>query len=78
MRIGNEKDKSEMDRAAMAAILESYATAWTALLLNLELQKGQKLLVPAATSALLSISLCLRLVLRYGRRHVENLRGRSY
>lgn len=41
-----------MSWANMAAIPESYATAWTVLFRNLELQPGQKLLVRGGTSAL--------------------------
>jgi len=36
----------------LAAIPETYATVWTCLFRNLELQKGQKLLIRGATSAL--------------------------
>ena len=36
----------------LAAIPESYATAWTCIFRNLELQKGQTLLIRGATSAL--------------------------
>jgi NADPH:quinone reductase len=44
--------KTRLSWAELAAIPESYATAWTCLFVNLELKKGQTLLVRGATSAL--------------------------
>jgi NADPH:quinone reductase len=44
--------KSELPWDEIAAIPEVYATAWTALFSNLELQSGQTILVRGATSAL--------------------------
>lgn len=44
--------ETELPWAALAAIPESYATAWSCLFGNLELQAGQTLLVRGATSAL--------------------------
>lgn len=46
------KIDSELGWAEMAAIPESYATAWTVLFRNLELKQGQKILIRGATSAL--------------------------
>src|SRR5262252_237308 len=43
---------TELDWAELAAIPESYATAWSCLIHSLRLQKGQVLLVRGATSAL--------------------------
>jgi NADPH:quinone reductase-like Zn-dependent oxidoreductase len=43
---------TELDWAELAAIPESYATAWSCLIHNLRLEKGQVLLVRGATSAL--------------------------
>src|SRR5689334_5673558 len=44
--------ETSLDWADLAAIPESYATAWIALLGNLRLEAGQSLLVRGATSAL--------------------------
>jgi NADPH:quinone reductase len=44
--------KTRLSWEDLAAIPESYATAWTCLFVNLELKKGQTLLVRGATSAL--------------------------
>jgi NADPH:quinone reductase len=44
---------------ALAAIPESYATAWTCLFRNLEIKKGQTLVIRGATSALGQASLNL-------------------
>jgi NADPH:quinone reductase-like Zn-dependent oxidoreductase len=44
--------ETSLDWADLAAIPESYATAWLALHSNLELEAGQSLLVRGATSAL--------------------------
>jgi NADPH:quinone reductase len=44
--------ESKLDWAALAAIPESYATAWAALFGNLDLKSGQTLVVRGATSAL--------------------------
>lgn len=44
--------KTEMPWEELAVIPESYATAWTCLLRNLEIKKGQTLLIRGATSAL--------------------------
>jgi NADPH:quinone reductase len=46
------KIETSLDWTDLAAIPESYATAWTALHANLELEAGQTLLVRGATSAL--------------------------
>ena len=43
---------SELPWKELAAIPESYATAWTCLFRNLDLQKGQTLLIRGATSSL--------------------------
>ncbi|PYH41022.1 GroES-like protein [Aspergillus saccharolyticus JOP 1030-1] len=45
-------DASRLGWHQLAAIPESYATAWTCLFRNLELQRGQRLLIRGATSAL--------------------------
>ncbi|PYH88434.1 alcohol dehydrogenase zinc-binding domain protein [Aspergillus ellipticus CBS 707.79] len=42
---------SELEWHQLAALPESYATAWTCLFRNLNLQNGQKLLIRGATSA---------------------------
>ena len=52
MKMDDGKAGGEVDWAAMAAIPESYATAWTVLFRNLEITAGQKILVRGATSAL--------------------------
>jgi len=44
--------KTDMPWEELAVIPESYATAWTCLLRNLEIRKGQTLLIRGATSAL--------------------------
>jgi NADPH:quinone reductase-like Zn-dependent oxidoreductase len=44
--------KTDMPWADLAVLPESYATAWTCLLRNLELRKGQSLVIRGATSAL--------------------------
>jgi NADPH2:quinone reductase len=44
--------KTDMPWEELAVIPESYATAWTCLLRNLEIKKGQTLLIRGATSAL--------------------------
>jgi NADPH:quinone reductase len=44
--------KTNMPWEELAVIPESYATAWTCLLRNLEIKKGQTLLIRGATSAL--------------------------
>jgi NADPH:quinone reductase-like Zn-dependent oxidoreductase len=44
--------KTDMPWEELAIIPESYATAWTCLLRNLEIKKGQTLLIRGATSAL--------------------------
>jgi len=44
--------ESDLSWEELAAIPESYSTAWTCLFQNLELQKGQTLLVRGGTSAL--------------------------
>jgi NADPH:quinone reductase len=44
--------KTELAWEALAAIPESYATAWAALFGNLEIKEGQSLLIRGATSAL--------------------------
>lgn len=43
--------ESELPWAELAAIPETYATAWTCLFRNLDLQKGQSLLIRGATSS---------------------------
>jgi len=43
--------ESDLSWAELAAIPESYATAWTCLFRNLELQAGQRLVIRGATSA---------------------------
>lgn len=43
--------ESDLQWEELAAIPESYATAWTCLFRNLELAKGQKLLIRGATSS---------------------------
>ncbi|KAK9482176.1 alcohol dehydrogenase [Lipomyces starkeyi] len=43
--------ESELSWAELAAIPETYATAWTCLFRNLELKAGQKILIRGATSA---------------------------
>ena len=63
MKINDGIDEREVDWAAMAAIPESYATAWTLLFRNLEHRKGQKIFVRGETSALLLSCLLLCLVL---------------
>lgn len=53
VRVGNVvKVDADLDWATLAVIPESYATAWTCLFRNLQLQKGQLLLIRGATSAL--------------------------
>jgi NADPH:quinone reductase-like Zn-dependent oxidoreductase len=42
---------SELEWHQLAAFPETYATAWTCLFRNLDLKKGQKLLIRGATSA---------------------------
>jgi NADPH:quinone reductase-like Zn-dependent oxidoreductase len=42
---------SDLSWAELAAIPETYATAWTCLFRNLEIQKGQQLLIRGATSS---------------------------
>ena len=44
--------KADMPWEDLAVIPESYATAWTCLLRNLEIRKGQTLVIRGATSAL--------------------------
>lgn len=44
--------ESDLSWEELAAIPESYATAWTTLFRNLELQKGQTLLIRGGTSSL--------------------------
>lgn len=56
----------------LAAIPESYATAWTCLFRNLELQKGQKLLIRGATSALGKAA--INLAVNHGARVVATTR----
>jgi NADPH:quinone reductase-like Zn-dependent oxidoreductase len=41
----------DLPRAELAAIPESYATAWTCLFRNLEIEKGQRLVLRGATSS---------------------------
>jgi NADPH:quinone reductase-like Zn-dependent oxidoreductase len=48
---GVAKLESDLPWEELAAIPESYATAWTCLFRNLELAKGQKLLIRGATSS---------------------------
>src|SRR5437867_4390412 len=43
--------ESDLSWAELAAIPESYATAWTCLFRNLEIQAGQKLVIRGATSS---------------------------
>ena len=43
--------ESDLSWAELAAIPETYATAWTCLFRNLEIQKGQSLLIRGATSS---------------------------
>ena len=43
--------ESDLPWAELAAIPETYATAWTCLFRNLEIQKGQSLLIRGATSS---------------------------
>jgi len=43
--------QSDLSWAELAAIPETYATAWTCLFRNLEIQKGQSLLIRGATSS---------------------------
>jgi NADPH:quinone reductase len=43
---------TDMSWADLAVLPESYATAWTCLLRNLEIKKGQTLVIRGATSAL--------------------------
>jgi len=44
--------ESDLSWAELAAIPETYATAWTCLFRNLQLESGQKLLIRGATSSL--------------------------
>ncbi|MCP3471645.1 zinc-binding dehydrogenase [Bradyrhizobium sp. CCGUVB1N3] len=44
--------ESDLPWAELAAIPETYATAWTCLFRNLEIEKGQTLLIRGATSSL--------------------------
>lgn len=46
------KITTEMPWAELAAIPETYATAWTCLFRNLQIQRGEKLLIRGATSSL--------------------------
>ncbi|PMD53767.1 alcohol dehydrogenase zinc-binding domain protein [Hyaloscypha bicolor E] len=53
VRVGNVVSiESDLSWEELAAIPESYATAWSALFRNLELKEGQKLLIRGGTSSL--------------------------
>jgi len=51
-RLANSEQELPLPWEHLAAIPESYATAWMCLFGNLQLKKGQKLLIRGATSAL--------------------------
>ncbi|HEY9759279.1 MAG TPA: zinc-binding dehydrogenase [Oculatellaceae cyanobacterium] len=57
----------------MAAIPESYATAWTCLFRNLEIQKGQLLVIRGATSSFGQAA--LKLAVNAGARVIATTRG---
>jgi NADPH2:quinone reductase len=50
--LGKPQENLRISWAQVAAIPESYATAWTCLFRNLEIKQGQRLLIRGATSAL--------------------------
>ncbi|KAF5556874.1 quinone oxidoreductase PIG3 [Fusarium mexicanum] len=49
--LGNPGQELPLSWADVAALPESYATAWTCLFRNLDLQRGQKILIRGATSS---------------------------
>ncbi|KAJ9666408.1 hypothetical protein H2201_003596 [Coniosporium apollinis] len=49
--LGQKEEDVDMEWGEVAAIPESYATAWTCLFRNLEVKEGQRLLIRGATSA---------------------------
>src|SRR3954468_23879664 len=56
--------ESDLSWADLAAIPETYATAWTCLFRNLEVAKGQTLVIRGATSSLADGKRCLPGLLR--------------
>ncbi|KAF5610090.1 quinone oxidoreductase PIG3 [Fusarium tjaetaba] len=50
--LGNPGERLPLSWADVAALPESYATAWTCLFRNLDLQRGQRILIRGATSSL--------------------------
>ncbi len=50
-RMSSHSSTSDLPWTELAALPESYATAWTCLFRNLEIEKGQTLLIRGATSA---------------------------
>jgi NADPH:quinone reductase len=67
--------EAELPWAELAAIPESYATAWTCLFRNLQLQKGQLLVIRGATSAFGQAA--LKLAVNAGARVIATTRSRD-
>jgi len=67
------KIESDLPWETLAAIPESYATAWTCLFRNIELKKGQTLLIRGATSSLGQAA--LNLAVRAGARVITTTRN---
>jgi len=66
---------AELPWAELAAIPESYATAWTCLFRNLEIQKGQLLVIRGATSSFGQAA--LKLAVNAGARVIATTRNRD-
>jgi NADPH:quinone reductase-like Zn-dependent oxidoreductase len=66
---------ADLPWAELAAIPESYATAWTCLFRNLEIQRGQLLVIRGATSAFGQAA--LKLAVNAGARVIATTRNRE-
>lgn len=67
--------EAELPWAELAAIPETYATAWTCLFRNLEIQKGQLLVIRGATSSFGQAA--LKLAVNAGARVIATTRSRD-
>src|SRR6266446_5063422 len=67
--------ESDLPWAELAAIPETYATAWTCLFRNLQLQKGQLLVIRGATSAFGQAA--LKMAVNAGVRVIATTRSRE-
>src|SRR6516225_2700650 len=67
--------EADLPRAELAAIPETYATAWTCLFRNLEIEKGQLLVIRGATSSFGQAA--LKMAVNAGVRVIATTRSRE-